>query len=426
MAFGIGKEVGGGMPEIEGGDSRAAFAASDQALRPTQPRFDGARFTALLILTQIPSVAAFTVPVPLLAGMARDLAHDPASAYLVKLVSGVLGPSMAIGAPLAGWLADRFDRRWLLMALAALYTLAGISPYFLENLELIVASRFCTGFAAAGLMAIGLTMVGDYLPEQRRAGMIGMLSALNMVTSLLILPAAGFVGDAGWRLAFLIYLSGAPAIILASPTPLPVPQKPPPATLDSSGAKRWRLDLPYGLLLLALGIGIILTVPAIYVSFHLAGVGLGKVSTVGLLMMLNSMIAAVFSSFFGRASSRYSWRVIFGVGFSTMGAGLILLAYAPGISHAVFALLLMGAGMGWLAPGLMAKAVASVEEGQRGKVVGAVQGASSVAPLIGLTLLEPLLPTIGTRGVLLIVGLLSAGLLLGFLVRGNGARAGIS
>ena len=40
------------------------------------------------------------------------------------------------------------------------------------------------------------TMVGDYLPEDKRAGTIGMLSALNMVTALVSMPAAGFVAEA--------------------------------------------------------------------------------------------------------------------------------------------------------------------------------------------------------------------------------------
>jgi MFS family permease len=257
-------------------------------------------------------------------------------------------------------------------------------------------------------------MVGDYLPEDKRAGTIGMLSALTMVTSLVSLPAAGFVGEAGWRPAFLLDLAIAPVILLASPRPLPAPRKITEAATGRSARQWWRLDLPWGLLLLALAIGIILTIPGIYVSFHLAAVGLGKTSTVALMMMSNSLTATVFSAIFGKAPKRYSWKVIFTVAYSTMGIGLIMLAFAPGIAVALPALLLMGAGMGWLAPGIMAKAVDSVEEGRRGTVVGAVQGASAVAPLVGLSLFEPL--QIGTTGVMLLVGALSVALFLGYAV----------
>jgi MFS family permease len=280
------------------------------------------------------------------------------------------------------------------------------------DLDVIVGTRLCVGLAAGALMAIGVTMVGDYLPEHKRAGTIGMLSALNMVTSLVSLPAAGFVGEEGWRPAFLLYLAIVPVIVLASPSRLPAPRKPFKSATARAGRQWWRLDLPWGLLALALAIGIILTIPGIYVSFHLATIGLGKTSTVAVMMMGNSLLAAVFSSIFGKATRRYSWKLIFCIAFSTMGIGLIMLAFAHGIWVAIPALLLMGAGMGWLAPGIMAKAVDSVEEGRRGTVVGAVQGASAVAPLVGLSLLEPL--QIGTTGVMLLVGLLSVALFLGY------------
>lgn len=392
---------------------------SNLASQGPQFRLGGASFIALLIFTQLPGVLAYTVTVPLLAGMAQDLAHDQASAYLVKLVAGILGPAMAIGAPLGGWLADKFDRRGLIIALGVLYVLAGVAPWTLQSLELIVSTRFLTGLAAGALMAIGMTMVGDYLPEERRAGTIGMLSALNMIASLITLPAAGFVGDAGWRLAFLLYALGTPVILLAIPRSLPVPSRAKAAAgLETDRAPRFHM--PYLLLLLALAIGIILTIPGIYVSFHLETMGLGKVSTVGLLMMLNSLIAAVFSSIFGRATARISSKLIFLIGFSTIAAGLIMLALASGYALAIPALLLMGAGMGWLVPALMARAVASVDEGRRGRVVGMVQGASSIAPLFGIALLEPLMPSYGTEGIFLIVGSLSAVCFLVMLAARNG------
>jgi len=388
----------------------------------SQYRFTGAAFTALLIFTQLPGVLSYTIPLPLLAEMAKDLAHDAASEYLVKLISGVIGPAMALGSLAGGMLADRFDRRWLVMALAAAFVLAALAPYTVDNLEVIVATRCVVGLAAGALMAIGFTMVGDYLPDHKRAGTIGMMSALNMVTSLVSMPVAGFVADTGWRLAFLLYLSMVPLVLLASPRALPAPGKAARPAEAGSGAKGWRLDMPVGLLLLALAVGVILTVPGIYISFHLATIGLGKASTVALMMAGNSLMAAVFSGLFGRASARLSWKAIFSIAFSIMGLGLIMLALAPGIWIAVPGLLLMGAGMGWLAPGIPAMAVQSVEEGRRGTVVGAVQGSSSVAAILGVSLFEPLMPSIGTSGVMLLVGILSTALFLGYAVRPGDRR----
>jgi MFS family permease len=393
------------MKATSAADGAAPFP-SDKGQTASSMTIADARFIALLIFTQLPNVLSFTIALPLLAGMARELAHDAGSGYLVKLVSGVLGPSMAIGALLAGWLADKTDRRWLLMGIGTLYVFVSVAPAVLGSLELIVAARFFTGMTASALMAIGLAMVADYLPEHRRAGTLGMLSALNMVASLLSLPAAGFVGNSGWRLPFLLYLLAAPVVFLASLRALPVPERHAPVTTTEGGGGRRFAALPGWLFVLALAVGTILTIPGIYVSFHLTSVGLGKTSTIGLLMMMNSMMAAGTSALFGRGWRR-SPRLVFCLGFSAMGVGLIMLAYAAGFAIAVPALLLMGAGMGLLAPSVMAQVVDTVEEGRRTKVVGVIQGTLSVAPLLVLTGLEPLLPLIGTRGVMLLVGILA-------------------
>jgi MFS family permease len=277
----------------------------------------------------------------------------------------------------------------------------------LSALGVIVAARFCTGLAAGALATIGMTMVGDYLPEAKRAGTIGMLSAVNMIGSVVTLPTAGWVGDAGWRAAFFLYLLAAPVIVLASLRSLPVPVRPAARSRQAVGKRQWSVGLPMGLILLAIAVGIILTIPGIYISFHLATIGLGKASTVGLLMMLNSLIAAVTSAMFGKAWRR-SPRAVFCCGFGTMTAGLFLLALGTGYPVVIPALLMMGTGMGLLAPSVMARVVGIVEEGRRGQSVGFANFILAIAPLFGITLLEPLMPEIGTRGVILAIGLLSA------------------
>ncbi len=97
----------------------------------------------------------------------------------------------------------------------------------------------------------------------------------------------------------------------------------------------------------------------------------------------------------------------FVVAFATMGLGLGVLAFAGNATLAVPALMVSGIGMGWLVPNFMATLTDAVADADRGRIIGVVQGAMTIAPLIGLSLLEPLLPRIGTAGVLAGIALLS-------------------
>lgn len=382
------------------------------ALRGMQPW----RLALLLIFTQIPGVLSYTIALPLLAVMSGELAHDASSEYLVKMIMGIVGPAMAVGSLVAGLLADRMDRRLLTLVVSSLYLVSGIVPVFVTSLDAIVASRALLGFAGGALMATGYTMAGDYLPEERRARTIGVMNAAGLVASLASMWLSGQVAQFGWRSAFLLYLCALPLVLLALPSALPAPGKSAGAKAGAS-AQSWYSGMPWGLLVIALGTGVILAVPGIYASYHLASIGLGKPGTVAMIMMLNSASAAVASALFGKALEKASQRVVFTGAFGLMAFGLVLYAYAVDLVLVLPAMVLMGATLGILAPGMPALAVERAAEGNRGKVVGMVQAVGAVASIIGLSLLEPLMPGYGTRGVMVAVGVLSAVLMLPFLLQ---------
>lgn len=365
------------------------------------------RLLALLVSTQVPAVLGYTVALPILAEIAKALAHDATTGYLVKMISGILGPAMAIGSLLAGIMADRYDRRVLLLAMGSVFLVAGIIPAFASNLVVIVSSRALLGFAGAALAAVGYTMAGDYLPVERRAKIIGILSACGLVGSLVSMFVAGNVAAAfGWRSAFLLYLAAAPVVVLALPSRLPRPAS--RETTNSAGDRKpFYVGLPWGLLLIALCAGTILAVPGIYVPFHLGSVGLGKPTTVAYIMMLNSFSGVVSSALFGKMLEKSSQRIVFTSAFGVMGLGLAIFAIVHGLAPVLLAMVLMGGTLGVIAPGMPALAVDRAAEGERGKTVGMVQGIGAAAPLIGVSALEPLLPVIHTGGVMLVVGALS-------------------
>src|SRR5689334_15729010 len=100
------------------------MASSDAAALTAEGRLD---FTGKLVvlLSGILSALCLTAINSVLPSIARDLAHTPTDAMLVKQLIGGVTLAMAVGAPLGGFLADRIGLRPTLFSAALLYTVAG-------------------------------------------------------------------------------------------------------------------------------------------------------------------------------------------------------------------------------------------------------------------------------------------------------------
>jgi MFS family permease len=187
-----------------------ASSTSDRAASAVKPSL-----LALIILTQLPAALTLTVTAPLLAAMAADLVEPGTSPYLIKLVTGIVAPALIVGAPLGGWLADRLDRRPLLVVFGSVFIVAATAPAFLDHAGWIVVSRFFAGACSGALLTIGMAMVGHYYDDERRPGVIGILAFLSLSSSVLTLPIAGAVATTGWRNAFFIFLAMVPLVLFA-------------------------------------------------------------------------------------------------------------------------------------------------------------------------------------------------------------------
>ncbi len=365
---------------------------------------------ALIMFTQFPLAVALTVTAPLLAAMAADLVQPGDSTFLVKLVTGIVGPSIIIGAPVAGWLADRFDRRPLLAALGTIFIVSAMAPAFLDNLGWIVVSRFFTGACGGGLLTVGMVMVGQYYDEKRRPGVIGILAFLTLSTSVLTLPIAGALASAGWRNAFYIFLLLVPLVLLALVRPLPPVARAMPH--DAAGPRSRGLPrVPIALLLIAFTNGLALNLAGIFYSFYFTELGVKDVGTISLLLMYQAAVAGVLTLLFGRASARLSQTQIFIVCFTGAALGLGTQGLTSDWRIAAVSLTFTGIAMGWLVPNVAATTIALVDPRQHGAALGVVRAVSAMAPLLGIS--QPLQVALGIQGIFLSIATLAALVVLG-------------
>lgn len=372
---------------------------------------------ALILVSGVPSSLAYTVVGPMLAKISAALAHGPTDAYMVKMISGVIGPAMVVGGGLGGLLADKLDRRPVMALSGLIVAIAGAAPALLNSLPAILITRFIMGVAAVVMATIGVAMVAEAFDEARRPGWIGAVVTVDLVAAIVSLPIAGVVADVGWRDPFLMYLCGFPVAALslfAIPRPPPRGSHQPAPCVE---ARNPAAMYPMGLIALGLVIGALVTIPGIYISFYLRNLGVERSSTVGVILMLNAAAAVLVTALYGRVRHRLSPEAIFCASFGVMAVAIAMLALARNSLTAVAALLVMGAGMGWLNPNLMSQVIDAVEPSHRGRALGAVRASAAIAPALGVTALQPLVDTIGVNFVYLLTAGLAALMFFGMLAR---------
>src|SRR5262245_50281201 len=117
------------------------------------------------------------------------------------------------GIPIARW-ADRGVRRNVLaIALSTWSVMTALSGAALHFWHLFLA-RVGIGAGEAGCLPPAQSIICDYVPPRRRAGVFAVHSIGNYAGMMLGLIFAGWLGDLiGWRMTFLAL--GLPGIVLA-------------------------------------------------------------------------------------------------------------------------------------------------------------------------------------------------------------------
>jgi MFS family permease len=117
-----------------------------------------------------------------------------------------------LGVPLAT-LADRWNRRNLIAASLATFSLMTVLSGYVTQFWQLVVTRFFTGLGEAGTGPSINSMIADLYPPEKRAGALAFYSAgLNVGLLLGFFGGSWMLMHYGWRSAFIA--SGAPGLLL--------------------------------------------------------------------------------------------------------------------------------------------------------------------------------------------------------------------
>lgn len=134
--------------------------------------------------------------------LAKDWNLAPEQVGLIGSI-GLFG--MAIGAVMAGSLADKFGRKNIFAATVILYSVSTGLCAVAWSYESLLVFRFLVGFGLGGELPVAATLVSEYAPSHLRGRFIVLLESFWGVGWLVAaLLSYFFIPAFGWKSAFVI------------------------------------------------------------------------------------------------------------------------------------------------------------------------------------------------------------------------------
>jgi AAHS family 4-hydroxybenzoate transporter-like MFS transporter len=135
--------------------------------------------------------------------------------------AGTIG--IVIGSFVVGPLADRYGRRWFLLAATLIFALATLGPTLDLSFSHLVAYRLVTGLGLGAATPSAIALTAEYAPERHRSLLNNLMFAGFPVGGLL----AGFLTTEllphwGWRWVF--YIGGGVPLLLLLPIAMLLPE----------------------------------------------------------------------------------------------------------------------------------------------------------------------------------------------------------
>ena len=130
------------------------------------------------------------------------------SEFVVSLIISIPSLGVAVFGFLVGIAADRIGKVRTLIFSLAVFTVCGVSAYFLSDMNAILIGRFLLGLGMAGIGVTTTALITEYYSGPEMVKIVGLQSAAMGIGTMCLEIGGGFLAELGWREPFLIYLIG--------------------------------------------------------------------------------------------------------------------------------------------------------------------------------------------------------------------------
>lgn len=354
-----------------------------------------------LMLAATLTIMSNSTITPALPGIQARFADDPNAEVLTRLLITAPSLMVAIIAPFAGVLTDRFGRRKPLFLGLLIYAFAGTAGLYLGSLQSLLVSRLILGLGVACVMTAQAALIGDYFKGAERGRLMGYQIAATNIGGLLFVTVAGYLAgiDPSWP--FAIYgLAILMFPLLWSTLPEPTAAMTghnPSGRIADQAEPGWQATVAIMAAAASLTFVIFYAVPT-QLPYHLRGLGMRDPQNAG-VAMASMMFAAAITS--GVSGWIRPWLGRIGTpvtGYLIMAAGFATLAWGTTLGLEMLGMALIGAGIGMCMPTFITTALNVTPAHRRGLVSGLVTAAIFLGQFLSPLASQPLVTHLGYSG----------------------------
>jgi MFS family permease len=329
-------------------------------------------------------------------------AHGNWLAYGVATVPSI---GIALGGPLTGLAIERMGSRNFLLTTLVVFGLSGGAGLVIEDVRLLIATRFILGFSAAGAVTGTLIMIGEYFSPEMRIRILSYQGAIGAIAALVIILGSGTLADwAGWRAPFALYLF---AFIAFFATLVAIPRRPagPRATASAAGLGGWSaLATIWAPLVVVVALFVGSFMPTLQVSLLLKDLGVLKPSNQSLVIAAGAIMVSIGSWLYGPLRLRFSDLWILRLCSLWIGAGIIVSGLAHEAIQVAVGCAISGLGTGLLNPQVNNMLISRVSPEARGRAVGLGYTARYVGDFLNPVIVAPIAAMAGLGVAFVILG----------------------
>lgn len=381
------------------------MTSSVATIEPTKNNPNSLYLKGTLLVASTLTVMAGATISPALPALSQAFVDVPNIDFLVRLVLTIPALFIALGAPIAGYIVDRFGRKPLLIVSAVLYGFAGASGYIIDSIWLLLLGRALLGFAVGGIMTTITTLIADYYEGETRSSFLGIQAAFSGMGGVVFLTLGGLLADMGWRTPFLIYLFS--FVIL--PFIVTVLYEPTILREDSKNSEQTSHKLPIGLFafcyITMMVVQIIFYSVPVQLPFYLEELLQATAAQSGLAIAVLSMAFSIASALFGWFYKRLGNHPTMLLGLTITGVGFILITLASEWLLLGLGLAMGGFGLGLVVPNIITWIASGVPESLRGRAMGGVTTSLFLGQFISPFVVTPISNIVGDGGVYGVLGI---------------------